>query len=118
MGDFVLVECVKMLKECFNRPNDFVARIGGEEFAVIVPDTSLEGALALAQSVLDKVRAETLVQDDMRIKFTISIGIAPLMKSESIEHWVKRADEALYDSKNSGRNKFTVASPQLQKKTA
>lgn len=118
MGDVVLVECVKMLKECFHRPNDVVARIGGEEFAIILPEISLEGALVLAEQALAKIRAETIVQEDMRIKFTLSMGIAALVSGESADTWLKRADAALYDSKNSGRNKYTVAPAQLHKKTA
>lgn len=118
MGDFVLVECVKMLKECFSRPNDFLARVGGEEFAIILPEMTLEGALTLAETALTKIRNEAIVQEDMRIKFTLSMGIAALVPGETPETWMKRADAALYDSKNTGRNKYTVAPAQLTKKSA
>ncbi len=109
MGDLVLVECVKMLKEVFPREVDSISRIGGEEFAVLLPDYQIEHAIKKSEVALNKFRGETIVDKDMQAKFTISIGIAQLMESESIENWMKRADTALYDSKKSGRDRYTVA---------
>jgi diguanylate cyclase (GGDEF)-like protein len=109
MGDYVLVELVKMLKELFPRDNDFVARLGGEEFAIILPDHKTEHAIIKAERALERIRKEVLVHKDLQIKFTISMGVAELMKGEDTAHWFKRADKALYMSKNSGRNKLTVA---------
>lgn len=109
MGDFVLVELVKMLKEIFQRDADFVARLGGEEFCVLLPDYDLSKAVQKAEQTLNRVRSEVFVKDDMQLKFTISIGIAQLEVEESIEAWIKRADQALYFSKNNGRNRFSIA---------
>jgi diguanylate cyclase len=108
-GDVVLKECIRMLKEVFHRPHDFVARLGGEEFSVILPDYKLEDAGVKAEEALSRIRKEALVVGEHTIKFTISIGVAQLHPTDTTETWVKRADQALYESKNTGRNKKTLA---------
>jgi len=113
VGDFVLKELVKNLKQMFPRESDLLARIGGEEFAVILPDFTSDHALKKAEDVLNKVRAETYVHENNQIKFTVSIGIAQLCEGEALTAWVKRADLALYNSKNTGRNRYTVAPANL-----
>jgi len=109
-GDYVLIETVKMLNEVFHREQDLVARVGGEEFAVLLPDFDEASALIKAQQANDRIRREALVKDDLTIKFTISIGIAQLRPNESVDDWMKRADAALYFSKNNGRNRCTKSS--------
>lgn len=109
MGDFILVECVKMLKEIFPREVDFVARVGGEEFAIILPSFAVMHAVKKAEDVLSKIRHEVFINGDLKLQFTVSLGIAQLEEGETTEQWMKRADEALYVSKNTGRNKYTVA---------
>jgi diguanylate cyclase len=109
VGDFVIKECVRLTQEIFCREIDFLARIGGEEFAVILPDYQVEHCMKKAEELLQHVRKSVIIQGNMQIHFTVSMGIAELLPQESIEAWVKRADSALYDSKNSGRNRFTVA---------
>lgn len=109
MGDFVLVELVEMLKGCFNKDTDFVARLGGEEFSVLLSDQGLSEAVDRAQDLINRVRSEVFVKDDMQLSFTISIGVAQLEDGEDMDAWMKRADEALYASKNNGRNRYTVA---------
>lgn len=109
-GDVVLIECVKWLKEVFNREVDFVARVGGEEFAILLTDYDEESAVKKAEQAHERIRNEALVKDDMTIKFTISIGAAQLKPHESIDDWMKRADAALYFSKNNGRNRTTASS--------
>lgn len=109
IGDFVLKECVKMLKEVFHREDDFVARIGGEEFAVILPSFTYEHAMVKAEEALNKIRKEVFVHGELTIQFTVSMGIAQWLQNETLDQWVKRADTALYTSKQSGRNKYTVA---------
>lgn len=110
-GDLILIECVRLLKEVFSRDSDFVARIGGEEFAIILPECSYDHALKKADEALNRIRRETYVVDDVKIKFTISMGIAELAHGEDVESWIKRADQALYHSKTTGRNKYTLAEP-------
>ncbi|RYZ79163.1 MAG: GGDEF domain-containing protein, partial [Proteobacteria bacterium] len=109
IGDFILKECVLLLKEAFSREDDFVARIGGEEFAVILPNFNVENAIIRAEEAMTKIRNEVFVHDKLEIKFTVSMGIAQLLPNETAEAWLKRADTALYQSKQTGRNKYTVA---------
>ena len=118
IGDFVLKECVKMLKELFGRDVDCVARVGGEEFAILLPDYQIESAIKKAELILQTIRSAVFVTEDIQLKFTVSLGVAELMPKESIDHWVKRADAALYESKNTGRNRFTVAGTDLKKNVA
>ena len=110
IGDYVLKECVRILNEVFNREGEMVARIGGEEFVVVLPNHSAEQAVARAEEAQKKIRAESFIHGNLDIRFTASMGIAQLLEGESSSDWLKRADTALYQSKNSGRNKYSVAS--------
>lgn len=118
IGDFVLKELVGTLKKMFQRDADFIARIGGEEFVIILPDYKVEHAVKKAEEVLARVRAEAYVTDQHTIRFTVSMGIAELAPGEEVESWLKRADLALYHSKNTGRNRATVAPEPLVPKAA
>ncbi len=109
VGDFVLKECVRILKEYFQRPEDFTARLGGEEFAVLLPDFTSENAAIKAEEVLQKIRKEVVIHNTNEIRFTVSIGICELMGNDTVSQWMKKADQALYSSKNTGRNKVTVS---------
>lgn len=111
IGDFVLKECVRLLQQSFNHPDHFVSRIGGEEFAVILPNTEIPEAVRQCEQALENVRKEVFVQGGAQIRFTVSMGLAALAEGESWDQWMKRADTALYQSKNSGRNRLTVAAP-------
>lgn len=108
IGDFILQECVRILKSVFHKEAEMVARIGGEEFAVILPNHAIEHAIIRAEEVQKRIRSEVFVHGDLKMNFTVSMGVAQLL-TESASNWVKRADEALYHSKNTGRNKYTVA---------
>lgn len=109
IGDFILKECVKTLKEVFHRDDDFVARIGGEEFAVILPSFTYEHAIVKAEEALNKIRKEVFIHGELKINFTVSMGIAQWLQNETLDQCIKRADTALYHSKQTGRNKYTVA---------
>lgn len=117
-GDFILQELTRMLKECFSRKEDLVARIGGEEFVVVLPGFQLDHALAKAEMCLTKIRHETFIKDSAKINFTVSMGIAEYIDGESAEQWLKRADQALYQAKNSGRNKYVVSKQNLDQEVA
>ncbi len=111
IGDFVLKECVRWLHASFGRENDFVARVGGEEFAVIMSDTAVPLAVKRAEDAMAAIRKDVFVKDDMQLRITVSMGIAQINEGESFDQWLKRADQALYASKNGGRNRFTVSEP-------
>lgn len=115
IGDFVLKELVTTLKSLFTREADLLARIGGEEFAILLPDFKAEHAMKKAEEILAKVRAEVYVHEDQKIRFTVSIGCAEICRGEDPAAWMKRADLALYNSKNTGRNKATLAPAPLSR---
>ncbi|HEX4925843.1 MAG TPA: GGDEF domain-containing protein, partial [Bdellovibrionales bacterium] len=109
IGDFCLQECVKMLRSVFGGNHDFVARIGGEEFAILLPNHTVEQAVKRVENAMTRIRNETFIKGDIRFNFTVSMGIAQRMPHEKPDSWLKRADRALYQSKNGGRNRYTVA---------
>lgn len=115
IGDFVLKQLVHTLKTVFHREVDVIARYGGEEFAVILPDFNTDHAMKKAEELMAKIRADVYVQDQHKISFTVSLGIAQLAPHEDVEGWLKRADLALYNSKNTGRNRATLAPTPLQR---
>lgn len=118
IGDFILQECVRMLQESFSREEDFIARLGGEEFAVILPGCDATAAVKICEAAMAKIRKEVFIHGSHQIRFTVSMGIAPLIPGENADTWYKRADAALYESKTTGRNKFTIAGAQSSKNVA
>jgi len=91
---------------------DIVARFGGEEFMVLLPDTPARGALALAEQIrtaFSKVRIRRTGSKESIDQITISIGVAVPARAESMEQAIERADQALYQAKSDGRNCVRVA---------
>ncbi|MDI9348473.1 MAG: PleD family two-component system response regulator [Candidatus Symbiobacter sp.] len=112
-GDAVLVEFARRLQANL-RGNDLVARMGGEEFIVIMPDTMIETAAMVAERLRSKVGNEPfLLPDGRQAAVTVSIGLTCNSEGpdESIFDLVKRADEAMYFAKNSGRNRVSTSLP-------
>ena len=109
-GDMVLREFAKRLQENV-RSMDLVARMGGEEFMVVMPDIHPD----MAQQIAERVRAATEAPDftisdaGQQIPVTVSIGYAVLSRQETVFELMERADDALYRSKNGGRNRVTLA---------
>ena len=104
-GDFVLKELARIVQSRIRRDEVF-ARYGGEEFAIILPETNMEGAKALADGLREKVEASSFVFQNESIKVTISIGVAILADHDRTStDIIKSADMKLYDAKRSGRNK-------------
>ena len=94
-----------MLEAC-SRKDDFVFRWGGEEFVILLPRTSLEAAMLVAETIRAEV-ARIAIPGLPR--FTVSIGVARHNPDESIDDLFKRVDDALYRAKNNGRNKVLAA---------
>jgi diguanylate cyclase len=118
IGDFVLKECVRTLKEVFQRDGEMVARVGGEEFVVVLPHHTLDHTVVRAEELQKRIRNEAFIQGSIDIRFTVSMGIAQLHENENPSDFLKRADLALYQSKNSGRNRYTVAGKMLKNNKA
>jgi diguanylate cyclase len=100
-GDKVLREVADTLVRTCRRRRDFVARYGGEEFAIVLPETTLQEAKALAERACVAVRSLKTIDKTL----TVSIGIATVNRGESREDWIARADKALYGAKSAGRNR-------------
>lgn len=91
------------------RREDILGRMGGEEFAVLLPQTGLEGARAIAERLRRKVEAIELPFGCERIGFTVSIGVSQAQPGDSlIEAALIRADRALYEAKAQGRNRVVL----------
>lgn len=104
-GDEVLISLSRMLESC-SRKDDYVFRWGGEEFVILMPRTSLETAMQIAETIRASV-ARIAIPGLPR--FTVSIGVARHNPGESIDDLFKRVDDALYRAKNDGRNKVLAA---------
>ncbi|MGZ9713529.1 diguanylate cyclase [Glaciimonas sp. GNP009] len=107
-GDLILCNLASTMKETM-RDIDTVARIGGEEFAALLPSTDLGGALQLAERLRNKIEAARVIIDGAEIKYTISIGISAMDHTVTgFDELLQRADTALYDAKHSGRNNVKI----------
>lgn len=104
-GDLALIEITKIISHIL-RKSDIFGRIGGEEFAILLPNTALDGAKLVAEKMREAIESfELYTTNKSKIAITISIGIATMNENDyRTEDILLRADEALYCAKNSGRN--------------
>jgi diguanylate cyclase (GGDEF)-like protein len=110
VGDQLIVH-VADLCLAIKRESDVVSRIGGETFAILLPDTSLERAEVIAEGLRMMVEATPLVVGAQEIAATVSIGLAQSRPSaDGVDALMTEADEALYRAKRSGRNRVARAS--------
>ncbi len=104
-GDHVLRELARVVQSRIRR-DEVLARYGGEEFVIVLPETPLDGAAALAENLRSRVEAHGFIFQSERIPVTISMGCAVLIEADkSGTELVQRADEKLYEAKRSGRNR-------------
>ena len=106
VGDEVLKFFAVLLRE-HSRQSDQVARFGGEEFVLLLPDTVLESAVACAERIRQRLEWQPLTPRSGRI--TASFGVAMLAGDEKSDELLRRADQALHRSKREGRNRVTQA---------
>ncbi|MEN1940882.1 diguanylate cyclase [Luteimonas sp. MJ174] len=93
------------------RGRDIIGRYGGDEFLVVMPDTALHEARAVAARMLSAVNSRPLTMDQTQLDCSLSIGLAELAPGESPESLVERADAALYASKQAGRDRLSLSEP-------
>jgi len=109
-GDACLIQIAQALQAGMNRPMDLLARYGGEEFVALLPGTSLEGACKVAESLRQTVASLRIPHAGSSIAehVTISVGVACRAQSDpkSTSFLLRQADQALYQAKQSGRNKI------------
>lgn len=108
-GDRVLITTAQTCLTLFNHA-EFVARIGGEEFAILLPDNDLDSAECFANRLRGAIAAQHLAHDgpDGAMAITVSIGVTIARPGDSLDTFLGRADEALYDAKRGGRNMVAV----------
>jgi len=109
-GDACLIGFASLMRK-MTRNVDVVARYGGEEFVIILPHTDSNSALILAERLRLAAEAMSTEYKGENISWTISIGLASLEMSweTEIEAWLERADHALYEAKDHGRNQVVVS---------
>lgn len=110
VGDQVLRFVAQEMKQVF-KGRDLLARYGGEEFAVLLPATPSAGGALVAEQLRSIIEVQSFSDDKGNgpLSVTISLGVAELAPGESTSEFVGRADEALYASKDAGRNRVTLA---------
>lgn len=115
-GDYVLITVAKIIKSSI-RGQDMASRYGGEEFTVLLNNTSKEDAMIVAERIRGKVEQFDFCYEDQHVKVTISLGVStfdtevnPITTPKLL---VDQADQALYVSKRNGRNQVTFADPKL-----
>ena len=109
-GDEVIRRTAQVVRDSV-RSTDLVGRYGGEEFGVILMDTAKNGAMVLAERLRADIEAQSFNHDGQEIRCTISLGIAQISDDiENHKHWIDCADHALYEAKDSGRNRTVIYS--------
>jgi diguanylate cyclase (GGDEF)-like protein/PAS domain S-box-containing protein len=112
-GDALLKHFAQLVRNTL-RKVDMVGRVGGEEFAVILPGTNSAGARRFAERLREAVANTPLVRDGKTISMTVSIGVATIGPPDSNgEETLLRSDEALYRAKRNGRNRVELAGPEI-----
>jgi diguanylate cyclase (GGDEF)-like protein len=112
-GDRILIELASELQRNL-RAYDCCARWGGEEFLVVLPDSSHDAMLAVAQKILQGIRQLSMPTDALK-NLTASIGCYLCLAPEAIDDSIRKADLAMYEAKAQGRNQVVVYSPALEK---
>jgi diguanylate cyclase (GGDEF)-like protein len=90
------------------RVGDQFARLGGEEFSILLPNTTAEGAQDVAQRIVEVAREQSVARDGNKIRYTVSIGVATLRENENLDVMMSRADAAMYRAKQAGRDRVVI----------
>ena len=113
-GDYALKSVSKVLQETLRRPSDYVFRLGGEEFGVLMSETDESSSAKLAREICDAVRGRELKHENSKAGefITISIGVVCCVADDALDEkiLISRADEMLYEAKESGRDRYIITS--------
>ncbi|HEX5804236.1 MAG TPA: diguanylate cyclase [Azospira sp.] len=105
-GDDAITAVARVLTDSV-RAEDIVARWGGEEFLVLLPETGLDAAVALAERLRARIAETTVPMGERELRFTVSLGVAGSGDKESLDRLITEADHFLYQSKHRGRNQVS-----------
>jgi diguanylate cyclase (GGDEF)-like protein len=119
VGDDVLRQVAKILRKVVHRTTDLIARYGGEEFALILPSTDVAGAYLVAEKIREDIAGQQWSTEGHSFSMTVSLGLMgdEPKSGDSADYWLKEADDALYQAKESGRNKVVLAANCSTRKT-
>jgi diguanylate cyclase (GGDEF)-like protein len=112
IGDKVLIKIAKILKDTV-REIDIVSRWGGDEFLILLPETSRVGGATLADKICKNINFNPLEIENKIINFTMSFGVSECSNDSNFEDCVENADKSLFQAKNLGRNKVVVGRASL-----
>lgn len=105
-GDYILKEFALILKYCIRQEKDWVARFGGEEFLICLPDATKQFALEIAERMRKEIEEGIFIYNDVEIRLTSSFGVFTIKdkKTKDYDEFIKGADKNLYQAKHNGRN--------------
>ena len=110
VGDYAIQWVAQKMTECL-RESDCLARMGGEEFAVLLPKTDQNGALSVAEKICRHIELSLLVVAGRQIPITVSMGLSSYSNTDqTFDDMLKRADRGLYQAKHAGRNRVSCVS--------
>ena len=111
-GDLCLNKVSEAIKKSASRPRDIVARFGGEEFIVFLPDTDIKGAVNITEKIINGIGKLNIINAGSSVsgKVTVSIGIAAMIPQETdaSDDLLDKSDQALYRAKTEGRNCYRI----------
>lgn len=111
VGDQVLRQVSDSIAKVFLRRSDFVARFGGDEFVVVLRETSLAHVPPLAERLLSRVREMRIPAGEQQVTVSLSMGLAALEDGDDWRTWFDRADRGLYAAKAAGRDRLAIGEP-------
>ena len=107
-GDEVIRQTADVVRQCI-RKTDIAGRYGGEEYVILLPHTNVDSAKVLAERIRKKIEAKAAYYEEYTMNYTVSLGLCGFHPSlSSPTAWIDNADQALYQSKEGGRNQYHI----------